>query len=392
MRGLMRRDCLKGLAAFSGGGVLWTLGAASIFRPSLPQPEGPVPAHVLALAEARVWPWEGGDRAEIELAHAQSAEWDLMARLFLCFSLGDLVLRESDQRERWLRVWDTVLTDTIRKVSEEGENTFLLPYVNRAPFQIQPQLSLFVSGELALMLGLRRLFDGSDKWAGEHRRRIGQIAARLEQGPLLCAESYPDECWMFCNSVAVAALKVADRVDGTNHADFVGRWVKVVQDKLTDPETGLLIGSFTLDGRRIDGVEGSSLWMTTHQLRLVDPEFAKAQYEGARAALGRSLLGFGYALEWPESQKGREDIDSGPVVPGLEASTSSSGLAILAAASFSDERWLGELLAALEFAAIPEETEGRRRYKASNLMGDSVLLAGLTCGPLWRLAGAEEVG
>ena len=39
--------------------------------------------------------------------------------------------------------------------------------------------------------------------------------------------------------------------------------------------------------------------MTAHCLQLIDEEFAADQYRRARKELGRELLGFGYAREWP---------------------------------------------------------------------------------------------
>jgi hypothetical protein len=77
------------------------------------------------------------------------------------------------------------------------------------------------------------------------------------------------------------------------------------------------------------------------------------------------------------------DVDSGPVIPGLGASASASGLAIMGAASFGDLGYFRSLLASLEFAGFPREREGRLRYHASNPVGDAVLLYAMTEGPLW---------
>ena len=60
------------------------------------------------------------------------------------------------------------------------------------------------------------------------------------------------------------------------------------------------------------------------------------QYRRARKELGRSVLGFGYAKEWPASWKGPADVDSGPVIPGLEISAGSSGLAFVGTWVFDD--------------------------------------------------------
>ena len=119
-------------------------------------------------------------------------------------------------------------------------------------------------------------------------------------------------------------------------------------------------------------------------LEIVDPVFAADQYHRARRALGRDLLGFGYSREWPVGFKGAEDVDSGPVLPWLGASGAASGLAMISAAGFHDETFQRRLLATLELGACPERTGDTLRYRASNPVGDAVLLYSLTLGPMWE--------
>src|SRR6185437_13014071 len=116
----------------------------------------------------------------------------------------------------------------------------------------------------------------------------------------------------------------------------------------------------------------------------VDPAFAEDQYRRAKKELGRTVLGFGYAREWPASRPGATDVDSGPIVPGLDVSAGSSGLAFVGAGSFGDREYLEALLATLDLAAFPTEKDGRLRYCASNQVGDSIVLYGLSIGPLWQ--------
>ena len=78
------------------------------------------------------------------------------------------------------------------------------------------------------------------------------------------------------------------------------------------------------------------------------------------------------------------DVDSGPIVPIVEASAGSSGLALVAAGSFADVEFQDRLLTSLEFAGFPVRENGRVRYAASNQVGDAALLYSLVVGPLWR--------
>jgi hypothetical protein len=126
--------------------------------------------------------------------------------------------------------------------------------------------------------------------------------------------------------------------------------------------------------------------------RRIDPEFAAEQYRLTRRQIGKEVLGFGYAREWPASWEGPPDVDSGPIVPVLGASAGSSGLAVLGAASFGDDDYLRKLLTTLNFAAFPVRRGGELRFAASNQVGDAVLLYAMVQGPLWDRAAADERG
>ena len=154
----------------------------------------------------------------------------------------------------------------------------------------------------------------------------------------------------------------------------------------TNPASGLLISSFTWQGNRLDGPEGSSVWMAAHCLQLIDADFARDQYRRARQQLGRSVLGFGYAMEWPQAARGPLDVDSGPVIPVLEASPSSSGLALVGAAAFGDDAFLDALRTSLNFGGFPQRRGTGLAYCSSNQLGDAVLAYALSQGPLWAEA------
>ena len=177
-----------------------------------------------------------------------------------------------------------------------------------------------------------------------------------------------------------------DALDGSDHSEFLKTWVETAKAKLSNQETGLLISSYEVDGTPDPTgacPEGSTIFMSAHMLQLVDPVFAQDQYERAKKNLIRSFLGFGYAREWSQTCVGMVDVDSGPIIPFLEASASASGMAVLGAAVFDDEENLNQLLSSLELMGFPIEAEGQLQYLASNPVGDAVLLYGMVEGPLW---------
>jgi hypothetical protein len=206
----------------------------------------------------------------------------------------------------------------------------------------------------------------------------------MQRSPVLSGESYPNECWTFCNSVALAAITISDVLDGRDHSDFCRKWVQTAKRELVDRETGLLVSSYTFDGYPNDGPEGSTIWMVSHCLLLVDEEFARDQYSRAKKELALDLLGFGFAREWPRSWKGPLDVDAGPVIPVFGISPSSSGLAFIAASAFDDMDFLEKLTASLNLGGFATEKEGRLTYCAANQVGEAVILYSMTFGPVWQ--------
>lgn len=332
--------------------------------------------------------WEDPALRERELAdmRRRNPEWDFMSRTYLVLALANMSMRESVGRERAVEIIDAIIADTLDREREEGHVHFLLAYGHSGSWVVDPPRSIFVDGEIMLMMAARRFLEEKAEYKADMARRLEFMVPRMRQSPVLCAESYPDECWLFCNTVALAAIRMSDVLDDTDHAAFLSSWVQTAKAKLVETQTGILISAFGVDGTPSPaafGPEGSTIWMSAHMLEIVDPEFARDQYDRAREALGDNFLGFGYSREWPRGLEGSMDIDSGPVVPFLGASASASGLAVLGAAAFEDQDYLGSLMVSLECGGFPSEQEGRLRYLASNQVGDAVLLYAMTEGPLW---------
>jgi len=115
----------------------------------------------------------------------------------------------------------------------------------------------------------------------------------------------------------------------------------------------------------------------TAPMRAVNPEwdFMQRTY----SVLGLANLArrpgvtepFGWAREWPRGAPMDPDVDSGPIVPLLDASAGSSGLAILGASAFHDEPWRDALLASLELGGVPDREHAT--WRASNAVGDAVV-------------------
>jgi hypothetical protein len=385
----LRRRALCGTLALVLAAGVWLPTLHRVFRPAVAEfrveaGNGLSPlARALAARHLALWEDPAKRAKEIAKMRVSNAEWDFMGRTYLVLALSEMALREPAQRERYLAVMDQIIEETLALEESRGMYFFLMGYAQAAPFMAQPARSTFLDGEIALMLAVRQAVAPAEKYRELLARRIDTVVTYMQQGPVMCGESYPDECWMFCNAVALAAVKVSDYVDGRDHGAFVAKWLATAKAKLLDAKSGMLVSSFTYRGQAGDGPEGSSIWMVAHCLRLADAVFAARQYALARQQLGKAMLGFGYAREWPATWQGPTDVDSGPIVPVVGASAGSSGLAILGAASFGDEAYLRELLTTLTFAGFPMSDGPARSFGASNQVGDAVVLYALVQGPMW---------
>ncbi|MDF2695514.1 MAG: hypothetical protein K0S65_3897 [Labilithrix sp.] len=319
---------------------------------------------------------------------AINPEWDFMRRTYVVLALANRALAHPTERSQAIAAIDTIVDATIALSADAGDEHFMLPYARRGPFRDPGARSLFIDGEIVAMIAARDLIEPRETTQAEAKARAARIERAMRASPSLSGESYPDECWTFCNTTALAGLRMLDRAAGTDHAALARDWVAHAKAHLVEPTTGLLVSSYTWDGKVLDGPEGSSIWMSAHNLLVIDEPFARDQYARARRELGTSFLGFGWAREWPRGVPERPDVDSGPIVPFLGASAGSSGLALLGASAFADEPWFGPLLSSLELVGFPDPATGS--YRASNDVGDAVLLYALSFGPLWqRVNGAN---
>lgn len=380
------------VAALAVAAMIWWPTMHLLWRPASGLPTGELDPTALPMATAleSLWRDAADDPERLKPMRGINPEWDFMGRTFFLLGEANLALRIPERRATCLRAMDLILADTLRLERRHGMEYFLMDYHRAHPWVEQPPRSIFVDGEIALCLGARLLVEDDPRWHREFRERIDHIRERMERGPMASAESYPDECWMFCNTIALAALRMSEVLDGEDHGDLISRWLHSARRALVDPRTGLLISTFQLDGSPHPagpGPEGSTIWLSAHMLQVIDPAFARDQYERAKHHLGRSLLGFGYSKEWPGLAITGMDVDSGPVLPVLGISASASGLALVGAAAFQDADYYGKLRTSLQVGAFPRRDvpPGTLTYLLAGAIGDPVIYYSTVVGPLWDL-------
>jgi hypothetical protein len=314
--------------------------------------------------------------------HKNNPEWDFMWRTFLVLSITNIILMEPPREKDLLPVIDVIIDDTIEKINKNGLYYFLMSYGKAKPFNFDPPKSLFHDGEVALMLSARRLIRDDERLKTLHKNFLTATVENMKRCPLLSAESYPDECWLFCNTVSLMAMKISDYIDGTDHSTFINDWLKMAKKHLVDKKTGLLHSAYTIDGEPLHGPEGSSIWMATHCLSFVDEEFARQQFTMAKKELYFSLYSFGFSREWPLSWKAQLDCDAGGIFAIMQVSPSASVFAMLAAREYNDQHIASTILDSINLGGLPTEKNHQMRYSASNLVGDASILYAMVAGTI----------
>ncbi|MBA4386902.1 MAG: hypothetical protein C0404_02910 [Verrucomicrobia bacterium] len=342
-----------------------------------------MPADIRQQLEFFYWVWD--DDARMKAAHAamrkQNPEWDMISRTFFAYSLANVALKYPAEKERALKYLDKVIDNTVRVPWQD----FLLDYgTNMALFVKQPPSSVMVDGEVSLMIGLRRLVRDEPDYPHKelHRKLVNQCLDSMKAGPMLCGECYPDECWLWCNPLALTSAKVLDVLEGSDNTEFYERWEKMALAKLTDKKTGMLQSAVTLTGYPIHTSEGSTIWIGASCLLPVLPDLAHEQYNLMKEKLSGRLLFLAYGREWPKGERGDWDIDSGFTPFGM--GPASTGFALVASKEMGDEDFFVRLLTLLNLVGVPQVENGRMRYLSSNLVGDATFLYGKTAGPAWQ--------
>ena len=147
-----------------------------------------------------------------------------------------------------LQVIDRILEETLSLEALHGFYHFSMDYATARPYIRQPARSQFVDSEIALMLAARRLVEEKEAWKAALRDRVGFIVEGMVDRPVLSAESYPDECWTFDNANALAALRMADALDGTDHRPLCRAWVQSAKERLVHKKTGIVASEYQLEG------------------------------------------------------------------------------------------------------------------------------------------------
>jgi len=116
-------------------------------------------ARQLAARQLRLWADPQLRQQELDRMRVSNAEWDFMGRCYLVWALANVGLRDPASKPACLQTMDRIIAETQRLEQEQGIYFFLMPYAKARPYVARPARSLFLDGEIALMLASRRVLE-----------------------------------------------------------------------------------------------------------------------------------------------------------------------------------------------------------------------------------------
>ncbi|MFD4457291.1 hypothetical protein [Nocardia sp. NPDC058480] len=258
----------------------------------------------------------------------------------------DSALRDDALREaRWALA---------RVESDEGRAVF-------SP-RLQPAYGVFWAGWTNWLRGAILSLDHSDTAAvHQFSASSAEIAQAFSTADTPFLQAYQGQAWPVDSTVAMASLRLHDKLFGAKYTAVIDRWLEQAKTRL-DPATGLLPHQVSsADGSMMTGARATSQTAIHRFLPEIDPAFAKNQYSLYREQFVAYPGGFGPALrEYPKGVEGSGDVDSGPLIAGISLSAT---VVAQGAARVNGDRDLAAAIGAEgELLGLPVSLPGSKRY------------------------------
>ena len=242
---------------------------------------------------------------------------------------------------------------------------------------------------LAWMISRYKQIGGDGRYDDIYHSLCEAMNRRIRQSKCLNCRTYPGEQFYIPDMlVAIVALaNYSCQYDG-KYSTTVNMWIERAKEEWIDKETGLLASFLDYeDGTTqiLQPVTGSYSALNCYYLSLVDPEFAKEQYDCFLKGFKQCLPITGIKEYHDDSCLFGFDIDAGPLIFGL--SPSGIGFALGAATSLDDKEFRKKLLRTIEIGGCTIRWFDKSHYMVSDLalVAEAILLAMRTSAPGTRM-------
>ena len=242
---------------------------------------------------------------------------------------------------------------------------------------------------LAWMIGRYKQIGGDGKYDELYHSLCEAMNRRMLKSPSLNLQTYPGEL-IYIPDMLVAIVALSDYSHHYNgkYKSTVDKWVYRAKKEWIDEETGLLASFLVEDKDSVQivlPVKGSYSALNCYFLSLVNPGFAKEQYECLKKNFKQSFPFAGLREYHDRTCLFGMDIDAGPIIFNL--SPSGTGFVIGAATSLEDTEFRNQLLKTAEIGGSTVTWFGKSHYLLANiaLVGEAIILAMRTSAPQTRI-------
>jgi len=228
---------------------------------------------------------------------------------------------------------------------------------------------------------------GDNRYEDLLRSQAESLARELDASPYGLLDDYPGQCYPVDILPAIAAIRRADTVLGSDHTEFAARAIRGFQGTLLDRDTGL--PAYVADsrtGRAGDSARGVGLSFMLIWAPELWPETARdwyTMYERQFWQQGQWFAGFReYSRDINVGKFAFSDVDAGPVIYGYGAGACAFGVGAARAMGRFDHAYALGAEAIVGSWPLPDGTLLGPRF-LSNLsdapyLGEAAVLFALT--------------
>jgi len=242
---------------------------------------------------------------------------------------------------------------------------------------------------LAWMISRYKQIGGDGKYDGLYHSLCKAMNRRIRQSKSLNLPTYPGE-YIYIPDMLVAIVALANyssQYEG-KYSTTVNMWMERAKKEWIDKETGLVASFLEVYNDSVQivlPVKGSYSALNCYYLSLVDPEFAKEQYDCLMKNFKQTFPFAGLKEYHDRTCLFGMDIDAGPIIFNL--SPSGTAFTIGCATSLDDKEFRNKLLKTAELGGSTVTWFGKSHYLLANLalVGEAIVLAMRTSAPQTRM-------
>ena len=242
---------------------------------------------------------------------------------------------------------------------------------------------------LAWMISRYKQIGGDGKYDDLYHSLCKAMNRRIRQSKSLNLPTYPGE-YIYIPDMLVAIVALANfsnQYEG-KYSTTVNMWVERAKKEWIDRETGLVasfLEAYNDSVQIVLPVKGSYSALNCYYLSLVDPEFAKEQYDCLMKNYKQGFPFAGIKEYHDRTCLFGMDIDAGPII--FNISPSGTAFTIGCATSLDDMDFRNRLLKTAEIGGSTVTWFGKSHYLLADLalVGEAIVLAMRTSSPQTRM-------